>query len=79
VTGGSVGVVGGVSTHTDIATQGYDALTGAKLGVQRYNGCDSYEQPSALTAEPTGANIYVTGTVLCDPEPTNYVTLAYPA
>jgi hypothetical protein len=79
VTGGSVGVVGGVSTHTDIATQGYDALTGAKLGVQRYNGCDSYEQPSALTAEPTGANIYVTGTVLCDPTPTNYVTLAYPA
>ncbi len=75
VTGTSVG-----TTPGDYATIAYNASTGARLWVQRYNGPgNSYDTAFAIAVSPNGKTVIVTGGnggVVTD---TDYVTIAYNA
>jgi 3D (Asp-Asp-Asp) domain-containing protein len=79
VTGTSEGG-GQASTYEDFATQGYDAVTGKKLGVKRFDACESQDMASALAVSPNGSSVFVAGTTPC-PEPGlhGFATLAYQA
>ncbi len=86
-TGGTVYVTGeshaagGISTVYDYATVAYDAATGARLWIQRYNGPgNGDDRASSVVVSPTGGTVYVTGqsdggTATGD----DYATVAYDA
>ncbi|HEX6934716.1 MAG TPA: PQQ-binding-like beta-propeller repeat protein [Streptosporangiaceae bacterium] len=75
VTGTSVG-----KTPGDYATIAYNARTGARLWVKRYNGPgNSYDTAFAIAVSPNAKTVIVTGGnggILTD---TDYVTIAYSA
>jgi hypothetical protein len=49
-------------TNSDYATLAYDASTGARLWLKRYNGPDGAEDaPNDLGLSPDGSTVYVTG------------------
>jgi WD40 repeat protein len=82
VTGTSEGLVNGVSSATDFATLAYDASTGTRLGLQRYDGpCGFVDTAVGLAIAPNGSNVYVTGGTGCfDPNTSGDIaTIAYPA
>ncbi len=82
VTGTSEGVINGVSSATDFATVGYDAATGARLGLQRYNGpCNFLDRAIGLALSPDGSKVYVAGRTDClDPDTSgDFATVAYRA
>jgi DNA-binding beta-propeller fold protein YncE len=63
--------------YGDFATLAYDAATGAKIWVRRYNdvGDTGGAGAFALSLSPDGARVYVTGW----PSSNNYATVAYGA
>jgi hypothetical protein len=71
VTGESVGV----ATHEDYATVAYNARTGARLWIQRYNGPgDGYDLAHSIAVSPDGRTAFVTGTAS---DSADYTTIAY--
>jgi hypothetical protein len=81
VTGTSEGLVGGISTSTDLATLAYGTATGVRLGLQRYDGpCGFRDTAVGLAVDPNGSGVYVAGRTDC-PDPSisgDYATVAYP-
>ena len=76
VTGGSQGT----RSHQDYATLAYNAATGARLWVQRYNGpANGANDVSSLAVSPGGTKVFVTGTSQGSGSHQDYATLAYNA
>jgi WD40 repeat protein len=79
VTGSSVGA----RTGRDYATIAYNAATGARLWVKRYNGpANSDDSASSVVVSPGGGTVFVTGSAATSQDPemgTDYATVAYSA
>ncbi len=74
VTGESTGRTSG----TDYATIAYNATTGARLWVSRYNGPgNGPDSASAIVASPCGRGVFVTGDSQGRTSGTDYATIAY--
>jgi hypothetical protein len=74
VTGYSVGSTG----DEDYATLAYDASTGVKLWLRRYNGPgDGVDEARALDVIPDGSAVVVTGSSTGSTGLSDYATLAY--
>jgi hypothetical protein len=68
------------TTLNDYATIAYNASTGAKLWVKRYNGpANDNEEPRAIGVSPDGSTVFVTGLSYTPAHVTDYQTLAYRA
>ena len=77
VTGSSYG---GRGTAADYATVAYNAATGARLWVSRYNGPRSGNDVAASVAvSPDGGTVFVTGQSAGRTSGTDYATVAYNA
>jgi len=82
-TGGTVYVTGqsyGTALVVDYATVAYDATTGARQWVARYNGPTGSggSVPSAIAVSPDGKTVYVTGKSMVS-QFGDYATVAYNA
>ncbi|HEX9519805.1 MAG TPA: hypothetical protein VF940_26965, partial [Streptosporangiaceae bacterium] len=78
--GGTVYVTGGdtgTSGSDDYATIAYDATTGARLWVARYNGPVGQNGANALAVSPHSGTVYVTGQSLGTNSGYDYATVAY--
>jgi hypothetical protein len=79
VTGGSHGITAG-SNRYDCATVAYNAATGARRWVRRYNGpANRRDLASAVTVSPGGRSVFVTGTSTGAASGQDYATIAYNA
>ncbi len=77
VTGSSYG---GIATGYDYATVAYDAATGGRLWVKRYNGPGNVlDYARAVTAAPDGSKVFVTGGSTGVTNDQDYATAAYDA
>jgi hypothetical protein len=81
--GGTVFVTGqsyGTNSGYDYATVAYNAETGARLWVARYNGPgNSSDIANAMVVSPTGETVFVTGLSLGATSGYGYATVAYNA
>jgi DNA-binding beta-propeller fold protein YncE len=78
VTGHSYG--GGASVVYDYATVAYNAVTGARLWVSRYNDPSSGDdEATSVAVSPDGTTVYVTGTSQQGTTGYDYATVAYNA
>jgi hypothetical protein len=76
VTGPSVGT----TTSWDYATIAYDAASGHKLWLKRYNGPGNFvDFPTAIGVSPDGSTVFVTGGSFSAPSDVDYTTIAYTA
>jgi hypothetical protein len=76
VTGGSIGANG----SEDYATVAYDAATGAKVWVKRYDGwAHGDDGASALGVSPDGSTVFATGSSVGSNRSEDYATVAYDA
>ena len=76
VTGGSAGS----ATFSDYATVAYDASSGTKRWVARYNGpADDVDAASSLGVSPDGSRVFVTGESYGSTHTYDYATVAYDA
>jgi TolB-like protein len=67
----------GSGTGYDYATLGFDAATGTRLWVDRYDGpANGPDSASALVVDPVGAGVIVTG-ASSGPTSPDYATVAY--
>src|SRR5262249_15556055 len=82
-TGGTVFVTGssaGAGSNDDYATIAYDAVTGAQLWVQRYNGPGNFaDDVGKLVVSPGGGAVFVTGFSYGGSSGYDYATIAYNA
>ena len=83
-TGGTVFVTGsstraGAGAAFGYATIAYNAATGARLWVQRYNGAGADAEASSLAVSPTGRTVFVTGLSSAANSVFGYATVAYNA
>src|SRR5262249_52873743 len=80
VTGWSIKGLTNDYFNYDYLTVAYNATTGAKLWVQRYNGTgSSLDGASGVAASPGGDTVYVTGSRTGATSGADYVTIAYNA
>jgi hypothetical protein len=71
--------VGGFAADADYATVAYDASTGTKLWVKRYDGPHhNYDVAVAASVSPDGSAVFVTGKSKGSPD-FDYATVAYKA
>jgi outer membrane protein assembly factor BamB len=82
--GASVYVTGesdGSGSGTDYVTVAFDAASGSKIWVRRYDGpANGADFPEALTVSPDGASVYVTGySAGSGDSDSDYLTVAYDA
>ena len=76
VTGESIGT----SSSEDYATAAYNAATGARLWVKRYNGPgNGTDTASSIAVSPAGDRVFVTGASLGTTSSLDYATVAYDA
>jgi PQQ-like domain len=74
------GVSASKATGPDYATASYDAATGARLWVRRYNGpADRSDEAHSVAVSPGGGPVYVTGVSRAVKSGTDYATIAYDA
>src|SRR5207249_4915568 len=74
------GFIPGSTHYPDYATVAYDASTGARLWVKRYNGPgNAYDLARALGVSPDGTTVFVTGSSLRSASTYDYATVAYDA
>jgi WD40 repeat protein len=70
-----------IDTGTDFVTLAYDAATGERLWLRRYNGqANNSDSPAALGVSPDGEQVFVTGlsSGVASPDfPFDYATIAY--
>jgi hypothetical protein len=79
VTGTSMGTSGRTYPE-DYATIAYNAATGHRLWVARYNGPgNGYDQANSVTIGPGGGRVYVTGTSMGTASHMDFATIAYRA
>jgi DNA-binding beta-propeller fold protein YncE len=72
------GIGPGSTGSEDYHTVAYDASTGGKLWVARYNGPgDDIDEASSLAVSPDGSKVVVTGSSLGEGSSTDYATFAY--
>ena len=73
----------GASSGLDYATAGYNAATGARLWVSRYNGPgNAFDIAYSVAVSQDGGTVYVTGAstgAVAAEEPLDYATVAYNA
>jgi DNA-binding beta-propeller fold protein YncE len=70
----------GASYAPDYATLAYNAATGARLWVKRYNGPGNHEDRAVSVAvSPDGSKVFVTGSSTGTTSYMDYATLAYSA
>ena len=70
----------GATSHEDYATLAYNAASGARLWVARYNGPANWDdEASALAVSPGGGRVFVTGTSERASSAFSYATVAYNA
>ena len=71
----------GSSGKADYATIAYNAATGARLWVSRYNGPgDGFDYAAKVVVSPDGTKVYVTGSIYGGPtDGRDYATIAYDA
>ncbi len=81
--GGKIFVTGesqGRTSSSDYATVAYNAATGARLWVSRYNGPgNKVDRPGSLAVGPGGGTVFVTGESLGKTSSSDYATVAYRA
>jgi WD40 repeat protein len=81
--GGTVYVTGishGATSVYDYATIAYNAASGARLWVKRYNGpANSDDEGLSVAVSPDGSKVYVTGTSIGATSAYDYATIAYSA
>lgn len=65
------------SSLSDYATVGYDASTGSQLWVKRFDATGGTDYPTALSVNPDGSAVYVTGDCYSNNGYEHYVTVAY--
>jgi hypothetical protein len=69
-----------LGTNYDYATAAYDAVTGAFLWANRYNGTgDDYDFPSSIAVSPDGSAVFVTGESVGSSSGFDWATAAYHA
>jgi hypothetical protein len=74
------GYSAGSTTNIDYATVAYDASTGSRLWVKRYNGHkNGIDKARALGVSPDGSTVFVTGSSLSSTTSIDYATVAYDA
>src|SRR5262245_46705865 len=70
----------GSGTSVDYATIAYDAATGTRLWVRRYNDPrNGRDSPSSMLLSPDGRTVFVTGSSNSDNHREDYATIAYNA
>jgi hypothetical protein len=68
----------GVGSNSDYATVAYDASTGAKVWLKRYNGpANGPDEGHAVGVSPDGSKVFVTGTSRGAGSFFDYATVAY--
>jgi hypothetical protein len=76
VTGPSVAT----TTSWDYTTIAYDAASGRRLWLKRYNGPGNFvDFPRAIGVSPDGSSVFVTGMSLTRGSDWDYATIAYTA
>lgn len=66
------------TTSADYGTIAYDALTGMELWEARYEGiADDFSAAEAITIDPKGENLFVTGISINDDGVFDYATVTY--
>jgi hypothetical protein len=70
----------GSASRLDYATVAYDATTGARLWVERYDGPGDFDEAHAIGVSPAGSKVFVTGfSERSSGGDTDYATIAYGA
>jgi DNA-binding beta-propeller fold protein YncE len=70
------GLINGIGPDEEYATVAYEAATGRKLWLSRYNGSPCLDTPVSIAVSPDGSRVFVTGYSGCL-SGEDYATVAY--
>jgi WD40 repeat protein len=74
------GISSGITSGGDYATVSYDAATGARMWVRRYNGPgNGNDEADSVALNPDGSKVFVTGFSLGRKSGLDYATVSYGA